>query len=689
MSETIIKKINKISSLPHNAFVKSIKKESLENLNLMKEYCDDIYHNTEKPILTDKQYDLLVEILEKEDGDFKSTVGAKIREGDNRIELPHWLGSLDKIKDDNPAAIERWLNKYKSDSYIVENKLDGISCLLISDEDSVKLYTRGDGKVGADISYLCQYFQNIPKNKKLEKIAVRGELIISKKTFQDKYSKEFSNARNMVSGVVGGKSFREGLNDVEFIAYEVIGEKLTPLEQLEFLKELGFKIVENRIYQTIDHETLRGDLISSKNSSEFEIDGIIIQPNLKYERNISGNPKYAFAFKMMNDDSIIETKVEDIEWNTSKWGILKPRIKIETVYLNGVNINYTTGFNAKFIVENKINCGSVIKITRSGDVIPYIVEVVTQSEEPKMPNISYIWNESKVDILIDQSQELEKVNEMNIKMITSIFEKLNVKYLSEKTIEKLYRAGFDTFVKILQMGKEDFLKLDGVENKLATKLYESIRKGTTNVPIYQLVGASGTLGFGMGIKKMKTLFEGIPNILKVYEEIHQKNDMSLLTELTKSITDIEGFSDKTALQVTSNLDKTLIFMKEVLPYITIEKIEKIEEDEKEKEDDEEDTVVVRKKSSKNNSPDQSPKVKIDKNYNKPLKDMKICFSGFRDKDLEKDIDNKGGKVTTSVSKNTKYLIVKSLDDVSSKINDAKKLGIEIFEKEDFIFKLKN
>ncbi len=671
MSETIIKKINKISSLPHNAFVKSIKKESLENLNLMKEYCDDIYHNTEKPILTDKQYDLLVEFLEKEDGDFKATVGAKIREGDNRIELPYWLGSLDKIKDDNPAAIERWLNKYKSASYIVENKLDGISCLFISDEDSIKLYTRGDGKIGADISYLCQYFQNIPKN--VPKLAVRGELIISKKTFQDKYSKEFSNARNMVSGVVAGKSFREGLNDVEFIAYEVIGEKLTPKGQLDFLKELGFKIVENRIYQTIDHETLRGDLISNKNSSEFEIDGIIIQPNLTYERNLSGNPKYAFAFKMMNDDSIIETIVEDIEWNTSKWGILKPRIKIQTVYLNGVNINYTTGFNAKFILENKINCGSVIKITRSGDVIPYIVEVVTQSEEPKMPNISYVWNESKVDILIDQTQELEKVNEMNIKMITSIFEKLNVKYLSEKTIEKLYRAGFDTFVKIVQMSKEDFLKLDGVENKLATKLYESIRKGTTNIPIHQLVGASGTLGFGMGIKKMKTLFEGMPNILKIYEEIYQKNDMTLLSELTKSITEIEGFSDKTALQVTSNLDKTLIFMKEVLPYITVEEV-----------DEEEDTIVVRKKN-RNTSPVQSPKIKID---NKSLKDMKICFSGFRDKDLEKDIDNKGGKVTTSVSKNTKYLIVKNLDDVSSKINDAKKLGIEIFEKEDFIFKFK-
>lgn len=690
MSETIIKKIEKLSSMHQASFVKSLKKENIENLNLMKEYCDELYYNyniskdSSKPVFTDKQYDLLVEYLEKEDTEFESTVGAKIRDGENRVELPYWLGSLDKVKDDNPEAIERWLGKYKVNNYIVEDKLDGISCLLISSGNSedfknIKLYTRGDGKVGADISYLCQYFKNIPKN--VPEIAIRGELIMSRQIFQEKYSKEFSNARNMVSGVVSGKSFRDALNDVEFITYEIIGEKLSPLNQLEKLKSIGFKIVNYRQYNIIDHETLRSDLISNKSSSEYEIDGIIIQPDSIYERNTSGNPKYAFAFKMMHDTDVISTTVKDVEWNTSKWGVLKPRINIETVYLNGVNINYTTGFNAKFIVENKINQGSIIKITRSGDVIPFIVEVVTQSIEPKMPNVKYVWNESKVDILIDQENETEGVDIMNIKMITSIFEKLGVKYVSEKTVEKLYRNGFDTFVKILQMNKEDFLKLDGIENKLATKLHESIRKGTTNVPIYQLIGASGTLGFGMGLKKMKTLFQGFPNILKVYENEYYGKD-SDKSNLVKKIIEIEGFSQKTAQQVVDNLEKALIFLNEVLQYITLEKIEITDDDE-----------IVIKKTSKINTPSESSIVeneeRDEKVPNKPLKNIKICFSGFRDKELEKVIDVNGGKVTTSVSKNTKVLIVKSLDDLSTKINDAKKLGVEILEKEEFLNKYIN
>ena len=650
MSEIIIKKIFKLTSLSQSSFAKSLKKENIENLNLIKEYCDDLYYNSSKPIFTDKQYDLLIEYLKKEDIEFKSVVGAKIREGDNRVELPYWLGSFDKVKDNNPNAIERWLGKYKAKSYIFEDKLDGISCLLISDGKIIKLYTRGDGKIGADISYLCQYLKNIPKI--VPEIAIRGELIISRKVFQEKYTKEFSNARNMVSGLVSGKNFSYGLNDIEFITYEIIGEKLTPNEQLKKLECFDFKVVKHRLYNNIDHEILRSDLISNKSSSEYEIDGIIIQSDLTYERNISGNPKYAFAFKMMNDDDIIQTIVKDVEWNVSKWGILKPRINIQTVYLNGVNINYTTGFNGKFIVENKINKGSIIKITRSGDVIPFIVEVITQSIEPKMPNIKYIWNESKVDILIDQSSETEGIDDMNIKMITSIFEKLGVKYVSEKTVEKLYRYGFDKFVKILKMDKEDFLKLDGVENKLASKLYESIRKGTTNVPLYQLIGASGTLGFGMGIKKIKILFEGFPNILEVYEKDYDKND------LIKKIVDIEGFSQKTALQVVDNLDKSRIFLNEVLPFITLEKIEKTKEKENEVVDSE----------------------------NKILENMKICFSGFRDKELEKEIETNGGKVITSISKNTNVLIIKSFDDISSKINDAKKLEIEILEKEEFLLK---
>jgi DNA ligase (NAD+) len=634
--------IRKISLLNTDKFKKNVNKLDIDKLKNLKEYCDDIYYNSEKTILSDEQYDILKEILIKKDKDYIETVGSKLRDDENRTVLPYWLGSIDKIKNDNPSGLERWIVKNKCDKYILEDKLDGISCLLICNNGEISLYTRGDGIIGANISYLCKYFKNIPKNIK-EKISVRGELIIKKEIFEKKYKDSFANPRNMVSGIVGSKSFRDGLNDVDFIAYEIIDQNLKPSNQLENLKKLGFEIVYNRTYENIDIENLEEELIYSKNNSIYEIDGIIVQPDSEYERNTSGNPKYAFAFKMLIGDNIIETEVEDVEWNTSKWGILKPRIKVKTVHLNGVNINYTTGFNAKFIYDNKIGKGSIIKITRSGDVIPYIVGVVKSSKEPSMPE-NYIWNESKVDILIN-NENIEENDEMNIKMITSIFEKLNVKFVSEKTVEKIYNEGYKTFLDIIKMTKEDLLKIKGIEDKLATKIYENIRTGLTDVTVPLLIGASGVLGFGIGVKKINALFESYPQILIDYNIIDKET-------IIKNIVNVEGFSDKTAIKIYENLENANKFLKDVQPYI----IWKIEE-------------IVK-----------------NINTNSLLSDKKICFSGFRDKELEKEINENGGKVTTSVSKNTNILIVKDIEDNSSKIKEAKKYEIEIIEKDKFIEK---
>lgn len=636
--------IRKISLLSIDKFKKNVNKLDIEKLRLFKEYCDDIYYNSEKTILSDEQYDILKEILIKKDQKYIEKVGSKIRDDDNRVELPFWLGSIDKIKNDNPSSLERWLNKNKFDKYILENKLDGISCLLISKNNEIFLYTRGDGKIGADISYLCKYFKNIPKNIK-ENIAIRGELIIKKEIFEKKYKSSFANPRNMVSGIVGSKSFKDGLNDVDFIAYEIVDQILKPSEQLKKLEKLGFQTVYNRTYENIDIENLEEELIYSKNNSIYEIDGIIVQSDSEYERNTSGNPKYAFAFKMMIGENIVETEVEDVEWNTSKWGILKPRIKVKTVHLNGVNINYTTGFNAKFIYDNKIGKGSVIKITRSGDVIPYIVDVVKRSKEPSMPD-NFKWNESKVDIIIDNTN-ISETDEMNIKMITSIFEKLNVKFVSEKTVEKIYNEGYETFLDIIKMKKEDLLKIKGIEDKLATKIYENIRNGLSEMTLPLLIGASGVLGFGIGVKKINALFDSYPEILEDYNNIDKEI-------IIKNIVNVEGFSDKTANKIYENLENANKFLKDVNPYICW-KIESIKEKEQ----------------------------NIEKSL---LSDKKICFSGFRDKDLEKQITERDGKVTTSVSKNTYILIVKDIEDNSSKIKDAKKNNVEIIEKDKFIKK---
>ena len=629
--ENIIKKLSKYSD---NNLEKYFENEKLIKLHEIKLYLDDIYYNTGKESgFTDFQYDILKEILQKKDPNYIPTVGAKIRVGDNKVKLPYWLGSMNKLKPGDISDLNRWIIKNEATDCIVEDKLDGISCLLISQNNNIKLYTRGDGEIGSDISYLTPYFKNIPKNIK-ENIAVRGELIMKYDTFKEKYSGEFANPRNFVAGRIGSKTLRKGIEDIDFVAYEIVkdGICMKPEDQLIYLKEIGFNTVNYSITSNIEPEELIGKFLLSKQNSQYEIDGIIIQSNTPYIRNTSGNPYYAFAFKVRLDNNIIEATVEEVEWNISKWGILKPRIRIVPVNLGGVTITYTTGFNAKYIVDNDIGPGTIIQITRSGDVIPYIVSVI-EGTYAQLPEEEYEWNETKVDIISKGNNNI-----MCVKLIASFFAALKIKYVSEATVNKMYNHGLKNIIDIISAEQQDFEQIEGFGKRLAERTYENIHNGLKNISISLLLGASGVFGLNVGVRKVELLFNAFPNILDIYTDYSYE-------ELYNEIINIEGFSDKTTIKIIDNLEWAEKFIKNIRKYITLK-------DEKCVSDD--------------------------------LINYKIVFSGFRDKMLEDKIKKRGGKVVTSISKNTTLLIVADIEKSGGKMEKARELGIDIYEKEEFI-----
>ena len=630
--------ISRISNYNDDDYIFFLNNSELEILHKIKIFVDDIYYNSGKdPGLTDYNYDLLKEFLEKNDPNYVVPVGVKIRKGENRTKLPFYMGSMDKYKPKNEKEIRNWLKKNNSENYIIESKLDGVSCLLVMKNGKIKLYTRGDGNIGSDISYLSQYFKTIPKNTNYD-LVVRGELIIKKDIFIKKYSKKFANARNMVSGRIGSKTIKEGITDIDFVAYEIVNDGIMDSPKIQFnkLKNIGFNVVKHKIIKNINTQILSKELIEFKNIEEYEIDGIIIQTNKKYKRNKNGNPKYAFAYKMRFSDNIVKTEVIRVEWNVSKWGKLKPRIKIKEVSLGGVKINYTTGFNAKYINYNKIGKGSIVNITRSGDVIPYIVEVLKSSEKPDMPNIPYQWNETQVDIYTTKYGKI-----MCVKLISSFFSKLGIKHVSESTVSKLYNNGYDSLLKIIMATKKDFLKIDTFGKRLAERTYNNIHNGLQNISLHTVLGSSGIFGYGLGTRKIKQLLLDIPNLLEIYKN---KNK----TEIFDMIMKVDGFSEKTTDKIVNNLFWAEKFIIALSNFATFKK----------------DKIIS----------------------NKKLKDKKIVFSGFRDKILEENIGIMGGKVTSSVSKNTDFVIVIDFMNTSSKIQKAKKLEIPIIEKQEFIKK---
>ena len=320
---------------------------------------------------------------------------------------------------------------------------------------------------------------------------------------------------------------------------------------------------------------------------------------------------------------------------------MKPRIKVKPVNLCGVSINYATGFNAKYILENNLGKGSIVLITRSNDVIPFIVEV-KKSTTADFPDEEYRWNETKVDIIAESDDN----SISKIKQIASFFSDLKIKHVSVSTIERMFEKGYDTLPKILSASIKDFEKLDRFGEKMAERTYNNIHEGLQNVSIQLLLGASSCFGFGMGKRKVKKLFEDIPDLLELYNTKTSK-------DLEKMILNVEGFSDLSANKIIENIPNAIEFIESISPYITISK------------------------------------KGIDMIVENNLEGQKIVIYGFRDSDLSNNIEKRNGSIMSSVSKNTTILIVKDNTKETSKIIQARTLGISIFSKEEFIEKYIN
>ena len=382
-------------------------------------------------------------------------------------------------------ALINWTKKYPG-PYIISCKLDGVSGLYSTEEKTPKLYTRGDGKVGQDVSHLIPHLR-LPKSKG---IVIRGEFIIPKIIFETKYKTKFANPRNMVAGIVNQKTVSEAINDIQFVAYEVIKPVLKPSDQMSFLRIQNVETVLNKMVTALSNELLSDTLIEWRQTYAYEIDGVIVTDDKNYSRK-SGNPEHAFAFKMVLSDQIAEAKVVDVIWTPSKDGYLKPRVQIEPINLGGVRIEYATGFNGAFINDNKVGIGAVIELIRSGDVIPHIRKVTTPAEEAKMPSVPFKWNDTHVDVLLEDINSDETVKE---KVITGFFRGIGVEGLSSGNIARIIDAGFDSVPKIINMTTQDFLTVDGFKDKTANKLYNGIKEKLESASVISIMSASNIFG---------------------------------------------------------------------------------------------------------------------------------------------------------------------------------------------------
>jgi NAD-dependent DNA ligase len=620
---------------------KSLSKQEIIDL-LIKS--DIQYYNLGEPIFTDNEYDEIKEYLRDIDkkNDYFKRVGAEIAI-DNKVKLPFYLGSQDKIKDD-PKILQKWLKKYNDPlSYVISEKLDGISCMIIINNNKIRIYTRGNGIYGQDITQFKDIIKGIPNFNDKLKLAIRGELIISKSNWA-KISDKGANARNVVAGSINSKVIDKDIAKyIEFIAYDVLNPRTNIKKALEYAASLKFNVV--KYIETSELSNLYELFKNWKEISNYEIDGLVITHNDIYKLKSGENPKYSFAFKSLKMQEEIDVIVTDIEWNVSKDKYIKPIVKFNEIKLNGVKIKQATGFNADYIVKNIIGVGSKITIIRSGDVIPYIKNVLKPSTngKPLLPLVPYIWKGK--DIILET---MAKNREQDIKSYSYFMKTLNIKGIGEGIITKFYDNSFDTLHKIINISKNELLTIDGIKDKSANNLLEALKSIKTKKCL-DIMHASNLIGRGLGEKKLNLVFEVYPFICT-----DQEKTLKLTVDDLKKI---NGLGEVSATLIISNLKTFLEFYNSL-------NINDVKDDDNNYDND------------KNN--------KKEKIINNKYKNNIYVFTGIRDKKIEEIIVSSGGKIANIVNKNTTALIVKDYNDNTVKVKNARSLNIPIISYDEFI-----
>jgi NAD-dependent DNA ligase len=613
-----------------NNYISFCKNTSLSKIKDVLDYLDHFYYNTNAPLVSDNVYDYIADYYFKSIGKSKDKIGAPIS-GNSKVKLPVHMGSMDKVKLGS-TELTTFLKKYKNNKCVSE-KLDGVSLLIDYDGPGIHAYTRGDGSYGQNVSKLLDFIKVGVCNNGY----VRGELIITKDNWE-KIKNNWKNARNYVSGIVNKKKLeKKDFQYVDFVAYEYINPAHTMCisNQLNFLKNAGFNVAKHRVVKIQKDDELLNILVEFKDQSKYEIDGIIIQDDIFHTRNESGNPKYAKAFKSESENERAEAEVVSVEWTASKDGRLKPVVVIQPVELNGVTITRATGYNGNFISSYGIGPGAKIEIIRSGDVIPKIVTVLN-SVEPSMPNVEYEWDNNHTDVVLI-NPENDKV--VIVKQMEHFINTIGIEHFKAATLAKAYDVGIKSIYDIVMISKSDLLKINGIKDKSAEKILNSIQTKLEGVDIVTLTAGVPYFA-GLGVKRIKLIYQNIPDFLVQSEK-----------NLYKLILSIDGFSDKLADIFISGFKEFKTFVEFFEKKFHINK-----------------GSVATQNMDVNGNND---------NQNQHITGKVFVFSGFRNKELKDTLISKGAEVSESLTKKTNYLVVKDSAANTSKTEKAIQLNVNI------------
>lgn len=601
-------------------------------------------------VVTDKIFDKIYFYLKNmyPEDNFFSEVGAPERGG--KVPLEFKMGSMTEMKE---GDWNKW--KINDSEYVITEKLDGCSLGLTFENGKLKCaQSRGNGIEGADVT---RHYINFKKRGFIPEGKIRGEVIIPKKDIQafideleTETGKRYKNARNAVAGQlnskVGAKAFYKY---VKFVAYKLVDcpkKPVTVEDQLELIKDSDFdtvKVIGKYKGSELTDNNLIEFVKQTKETSEFECDGIILTLNesdASHEGFEAGtlNPKDSRKFKIGASDNIARTVVKDIIWQISKDYLLKPVVVMDPVELVGVTVTKASAHNYKLMTKMKLGIGSEIIIKRSGDVIPYVEKVLSPSENISLPDglkdYTYV---TGADLCLEDGIKDNPVlnryyDEANLQKLQYFCNTLKVDKAKYGNIRKmvLYTHSSLRDYSIEQLILEPMESFTNSVGIVGEQIYNSLHSRLLNAEEPVFFDATGTFGRLFGTLKLS----------KVYDEY------GTLNVTRDQLMNLAGFAEISVNQYMNHLDN----YKEWMALIESGAL----------------------KGFINFVKPEMQEITSDK-----YKDLKVVFTGIRDKDMENKIIAGGGDILNGLSSKCNLLITKNTDSVSSKMQKAQKLGIKI------------
>ena len=637
------------------------------------------YYVLANPTLEDMEYDKylreLIDLenkyptLARKDSPTKK-IGGEVVDKFNKVKHNIPMMSLSNVFNEEEilnfdTKIRKEVNNPK---YVCELKIDGLSVSLKYQKGLlITAATRGDGKIGEEITHNVKTIKSVPlKLKKEIDIEVRGEIYMSKKALEDlnKTRKEtneppFKNARNAAAGSIRQLDSKiAAQRNLDVFIYHLPNPEdyniKTHIEALEFMKNLGFKT-------NIDNNFLANDIkevinyINEKENNRitlpYDIDGVVIKlNNIKDQQKVgytSKYPKWATAYKFKEQEAI--TKLKDIIFTVGRTGQVTPNAILEPVFVMGSLISKTTLHNEEYVKEKEIKIGDTVVIKKAGDVIPEVVRVIKERRVGTEQDFHMTKNcpicgsklakkeEESAYYCINASCDARKIEGL---IHYASRDAMNLTGFGDRIVEDFYNMGYLKNISdyySLKNYKDELKVFEGFGEKSISNLLNEVENSKQK--------SLEKLLFALGIRYVGSKTAHI--LAKFYHNID--NLMNAHYEELEKIDDIGKTISKSVYNYFQN---------------------------------EENIALINKLKSFGINMEYLGELEIDNNFlNKTFVLTGSLNSITRDKATQ-IIEKKGGKTSNSVSKNTDIVIVG--ENAGSKLAKAQELNIQTWTEEEFL-----